>query len=772
MTRVDSSAALDCVAELLSRLKKPENLLGTAREVAACALDCTKAFIDLSGENIVIDDFTDEQIWAALDLCKHDARSVKSELKALKRPRLLNTEMTDALTEKKSTKRRRREKVVPKTEDVEKEVVPKTKSKKKKTKKSEETGEKEQKNPLDDEFFKMADMEKFLNENDDPLEESDDDFMVDYDDNGDENMTYKDFFGGGREEEEDEDEDDGGAEEDEDDDLVKDELQIKAKLKKLEKNAELSTADDDAEEEDEEEEEEEEDNDDGNEGAEKEDEDELAEEERQIKAKLKKLEKNAELSTADDDAEEEDEEEEEEEEDNDDGNEGAEKEDEDELAEEERQIKAKLKKMEKNANLSTADEEEEEEDEEEDSVGLVDDSDAELSAGEQELDRMLTEYQAEGDIKDDFQDEDAVSEDKEKESDDEAEDDEEAKRDTLASMDKRIRDMEEEIERMEDEQIEDKHWTLKGEANARQRPMNSLLETHLDLPMSCFASKRAVDQAIALGQVIEEDPLDDSAPLAFDLEGIIRQRIADKAFDDVVRIAGKPPALEKEQDTQEVLDFNKSRVGLADIYAKQYEQEIFGEATANEETISREKQLMKKIFAKTIYKLDQLTNSHFTPRPPMIVKGKKLGVASIKMEEAVPLVMTTSQQRAPEEQMAPLKTTVASADMTPEDRDAHRRASKVKRKKSLLQKIKDGRLTEEDVKNRSEKLAEKNKKARDEKAAKGKPKEVKKKKLKSTELLAQAAERTGKDISRKAAMHEFRKTQLADGFKSSKRLKL
>jgi len=439
-------------------------------------------------------------------------------------------------------------------------------------------------------------------------------------------------------------------------------------------------------------------------------------------------------------------------------------EDEDELALEERELEEKLRQM-------RPDNSEEEDDEEEDSEGLVDDPNEELSAEEQNLVRALDQYAAKGKEDGDGDEAESLNDEKVERNEEE---DAKVQRESLVAADKRIADMEADIARMENEQVADKHWSLQGEANARQRPLNSLLEMHLDLPMSCFASKRAVDQAIALGQVVEEDPFDEQGPSlsAFDLEQLIKQRIVDDAFDDVIRIAGKP-VIETQQDTPEVLDFNKSRVGLADIYAKQYEEEVFGESTAKEESISKEKELLKKIFAKTIYKLDQLTNSHFTPRPPMIVKGRKLAVASVQIEEAVPLVMTESQQRAPEEQMAPLKTTITTDDMTPDDKDAHRRAKKVKRRKGLMQKVKDGRMSKEDFKSRSEKIAEKNKKAKEEKAAKGKPKEVKRRRIKGTQLLQQAAENSGKEISRKQAMQEFRKSQLANkGIQSSKALKL
>lgn len=53
---------------------------------------------------------------------------------------------------------------------------------------------------------------------------------------------------------------------------------------------------------------------------------------------------------------------------------------------------------------------------------------------------------------------------------------------------------------------------------------------------------------------------------------------------------------------EEVLNFQKSRVGLGDVYAEQYEKEVFGNATAAEEQMSKEKLACKELFGKIMYR--------------------------------------------------------------------------------------------------------------------------------------------------------------------------
>merc|ERR1719440_645221 len=76
-----------------------------------------------------------------------------------------------------------------------------------------------------------------------------------------------------------------------------------------------------------------------------------------------------------------------------------------------------------------------------------------------------------------------------------------------------------------------------------------------------------------------------------DLEAIIKQRIWDEAFDDVVRKEALPPSQRPQgadEDVVETLNFEKSRVGLGDIYAKQYEAEMLGHKTDAEQKEDKE----------------------------------------------------------------------------------------------------------------------------------------------------------------------------------------
>ena len=85
------------------------------------------------------------------------------------------------------------------------------------------------------------------------------------------------------------------------------------------------------------------------------------------------------------------------------------------------------------------------------------------------------------------------------------------------------------IGELEDERLAPKPWQLKGETSARQRPQNSLLEAEAET----LEFERAVAPA-------PEVTLERSVAL----EEIIKQRIVDENFDDVVRL---PSAAEQAQ---------------------------------------------------------------------------------------------------------------------------------------------------------------------------------------------------------------------------------
>ena len=76
------------------------------------------------------------------------------------------------------------------------------------------------------------------------------------------------------------------------------------------------------------------------------------------------------------------------------------------------------------------------------------------------------------------------------------------------------------MDKLEAAAIGEKSWLLKGEAGAKERPMNSALETDLEF-----------EHVMAPAPVI-------SAEITQKLEDIIKQRIIEGRFDDVERVDG------------------------------------------------------------------------------------------------------------------------------------------------------------------------------------------------------------------------------------------
>eukprot|EP00927_Polykrikos_kofoidii_P065162 TRINITY_DN60950_c0_g1_i1.p1 TRINITY_DN60950_c0_g1~~TRINITY_DN60950_c0_g1_i1.p1 ORF type:complete len:773 (+),score=197.87 TRINITY_DN60950_c0_g1_i1:74-2320(+) len=446
------------------------------------------------------------------------------------------------------------------------------------------------------------------------------------------------------------------------------------------------------------------------------------------------------------------------------------------------------------ASDDVGDEEELEEEAEEvlgDDVADADGNEEVLSEEERELEKEIQRLQSEGATdEDDESDEDEVGEEEKgcdgsktgKVTSSKA-----GSGESLYDVDKRLRALEDEVAKLEEDQLKEKHWSLKGEVAARERPLNSLLEVYLEQPMTHFAGRQAEAGAGAsVAGAGGEDELDDvpgsdgimsKSGSGFDVEAMIRQRIWDETFDDVVRRQELPPSQRPhgaEDDAAETLNFEKSRVGLGEIYAKQYESELLGHKTDSEVKEDKEKSEAKSLFAKVMFKLDQLTNAHFTPRPPMLgLSGEQLAkVPSLKMEETIPLMMSDAALKAPEEQRAPRRHSRGREEFSHEERVAARRLKKEGRRKALNRRVEENEISIKGMRERSAKLEAKNREAKREAAAKSMG-AVKgsKTRLRSTELLAQAAESAASSVSRKEAARAER-AERPEGASSSKRLKL
>lgn len=62
--------------------------------------------------------------------------------------------------------------------------------------------------------------------------------------------------------------------------------------------------------------------------------------------------------------------------------------------------------------------------------------------------------------------------------------DEDGNDDSATQHEKRMERLKAQIEQFEQENIDEKHWTLRGEINAKARPVNSLLEEDLEFDQS------------------------------------------------------------------------------------------------------------------------------------------------------------------------------------------------------------------------------------------------------------------------------------------------
>jgi U3 small nucleolar RNA-associated protein MPP10 len=215
----------------------------------------------------------------------------------------------------------------------------------------------------------------------------------------------------------------------------------------------------------------------------------------------------------------------------------------------------------------------------------------------------------------------------------------------LGMLARKLAKLEEEIADIESKQIDQKHWTLTGEVTSKNRPLNSLLEADVELPFGHMAEKRLDESIETMADANDFDPENPEKPNFFDIELIIRQRVADRTFDDVLRRKVETVIHDqKPEDAHEGLDFEKSQLGLAEVYAKQYEKDIFNQSAETEKT-SYEKEQAKQVFAKLMHKLDSLTNYNFAPRPPMVKKPGTEGtkdLPAMKLEEPIPLILSSS----------------------------------------------------------------------------------------------------------------------------------
>lgn len=314
--------------------------------------------------------------------------------------------------------------------------------------------------------------------------------------------------------------------------------------------------------------------------------------------------------------------------------------------------------------LGSNEEEEEEEiaDEEEESISEMDE-DNDLEESEDSKQHKETSKRVTFALPNDDESEDTSILNVQKDSDD-----------VKSSFEKRQEKMNEKIASLEKELLEKKPWQLQGEVTAQKRPENSLLEETLHF-----------DHAVRMAPVITEET-------TLQLEDIIKQRIRDQVWDDVVR-KEKPKEDAYEYKKRLTLDHEKSKLSLAEIYEQEYIK-LNQQKTAEEE--NPEHKEIQKMMDSLFLKLDALSNFHFIPKPPVPEIKVVSNLPALTMEEVAPVSVSDAALLAPEEVKEKNKAgdVKTAAEKTATDKKRERRKKKYQKHMKLKEKEKRRKLLE------------------------------------------------------------------------------
>ena len=210
---------------------------------------------------------------------------------------------------------------------------------------------------------------------------------------------------------------------------------------------------------------------------------------------------------------------------------------------------------------------------------------AEYEAVQSDMDRVRRDL---------FDDEDAPSDDEDVDMDGDPAD----PMNRRSSHQKRQAALTDEIRKLETENVAKKQWVMTGEAKARDRPLNSLLEQDLDF-------ERSGKPVPVITQEVTEG-----------LEDMIKRRILDAEFDEVIK--RRPgDVTEKFRRGRVELDDSKPQESLAEVYAKEHLKSTNPDENpeAADEKLDKEHRDIEAIWGDVSRKLDALTSWHYTPKP-------------------------------------------------------------------------------------------------------------------------------------------------------------
>lgn len=206
--------------------------------------------------------------------------------------------------------------------------------------------------------------------------------------------------------------------------------------------------------------------------------------------------------------------------------------------------------------------------------------------------------------------------------------------DNLSTYEKQQAKMKATIKTLEEENIGEKKWTLKGEASSKIRPLNSLLEEDLEFEQTSKPIPVITEETTAT------------------LDDMIIQRIKDQAWDDVVKAAPIKNSVFDPNRRFELQD-EKSSKTLGEIYEEDYMKKAKPGEYTTEKDAALEKQHTEidLIFTNLCNSLDALSNFHYTPKAATmeVTVMPAPSVPAISMEDVTPANVSAAMIAAPNE---------------------------------------------------------------------------------------------------------------------------